>query len=430
MHSLSGLFLQRYIFTLARTVFSNTGVGLLLTSVSLIASLCQAAGTDVIWHNNGPPLRGQIFSHNNDGQLLIAVRRQWLAEHAPDIALQATAEEADLCRRAWQQVKQRLTEPAAQIAGQHDDNLQAFLDREHNRIEQLLSQAKIPAYQFIWVRLPVASVRRVEAAEPDWRKLVQWGWNEDLPNIEGLSQKRLITLLEAEKTEPAANPPTLSDRLPPLPQTVAEWQARLALLQDAYDSGVRFQGTGPLMLRTTQNPPISSVLPLLLKLLSGEFEKLLSSSDWGNQPQLATADELPSWIESARQQANPQGRFLATQLNLDLNRTKVAVQSRFEVHDTDTGWRTIWRNQSEASATHARPALEQQIAADPRVQQAIQGMTLLGLADQSAVDQAIRFGAATMEAQETVDRRFTTFRSSFTEHVDRPPLASVPTTKP
>ena len=430
MRSLLGHCLPRSAFSRAGTTFAQVSGRLLLASVSLVASLCQAAGTDVVWHDNGPPLRGHVFARNQDGQLLMAVRREWLADHVPDVAAQTTAEEADLCRQAWQQVKTRLTEAAAQDAGQQDDNLQAFLDREGNRIDQLLIQAEIPAFQFTWVHLPVTSVRRVEAAEPDWRQLVQWGWSEDLPNIETLSRQRLHAVLEEKQIDPAANPPALSDRLPPLPQTAVEWQIRLALLQDAFDSGVRFQGTGPLMLRTTQTLDISSVLPLMLQLLSGEVDKLLPSRNAGDQQPAAPMNESPSWVESARKQANPEGRFLATHLNLDLDRARVVVQSRFEVHHTETGWETIWQDQSEASAAQARPDLEQQIAADPRVQQVLQGMTLLGLADQAALNRALRFGAATMEAHEAVERRFATFRSRFTQYLDRPPLTSRRATKP
>jgi hypothetical protein len=402
----------------------------LLASLSLLASFCQAAGTDVVWHDKGPPLRGQVFVHQAEGQLVMAVRRDWLAEHAPDVATQAIAEEADLCRQAWRQLQERLTEAPARQAGQQDENLQAFLNRESSRIDQLLRQAEIPAYQFIWVFLPVTSVRRVEAAEPDWRPLVQWGWMNHLPDVETLSRTRLMARLEAEQIDLTAEPPTLSDRLPPLPQTAAEWQTRLALLQDAYDSAVRFQGTGPLMLRTTQTPAISSALPLILRLLAGDLDKLLDGSPQADVPQPPTGNTIPPWVESVRQQASADGRFLATQVSLDINRSRVLVQSRFEVNHTDAGWGTIWQGHSAANAAQARPALEQRIATDPRVQTALDGLALLGITDQAAVSRSLRFGAATMEAQEDVDRRFATFRSSFTQALDRPPLPHLETVKP
>ena len=53
--------------------------------------------------------------------------------------------------------------------------------------------------------------------------------------------------------------------------------------------------------------------------------------------------------------------------------------------------------------------------------QAIQAIKAFGAIDEAALTEAIRFGAATMEAQEGIDMRFAAFRSDHTLRLDSPP---------
>jgi hypothetical protein len=100
----------------------------------------------------------------------------------------------------------------------------------------------------------------------------------------------------------------------------------------------------------------------------------------------------------------------------------VEVESAFEVRLEDGSWATVWRAGERIDATRPREALEERIAADPRVGQAINAIKVLGVVDDEAMTEAIRFGAATMEAQELIDRQFAAFRSDHTLQLDGPPL--------
>ncbi|MDA0816349.1 MAG: hypothetical protein O2946_02155, partial [Planctomycetota bacterium] len=103
----------------------------------------------------------------------------------------------------------------------------------------------------------------------------------------------------------------------------------------------------------------------------------------------------------------------------------VNVESAFEVPLADGSWGTVWRGRQQIDATQPRPGLEERIAADPRVGQAINAIKVLGVVDEQAMAEAIRFGAATMEAQEAIDRQFAAFRSDHTLRLDGPPLTVV-----
>ena len=56
------------------------------------------------------------------------------------------------------------------------------------------------------------------------------------------------------------------------------------------------------------------------------------------------------------------------------------------------------------------------------MKKALETMKSLGLGAEDQVQQAIRFGAATMAAQQAVDARFFEFRARYVKHLDSPPL--------
>jgi hypothetical protein len=87
-----------------------------------------------------------------------------------------------------------------------------------------------------------------------------------------------------------------------------------------------------------------------------------------------------------------------------------------------SNWETIWSHRETADATKPRAETEVRIANDPQVKQALDAVKKLGLGAEDQIQQAIRFGAATMAAQQTADSRFFEFRDRHLKHLDGPPL--------
>ena len=56
------------------------------------------------------------------------------------------------------------------------------------------------------------------------------------------------------------------------------------------------------------------------------------------------------------------------------------------------------------------------------MKQALDKVKSLNLGADDQIDQAIRFGAATMAAQQATDARFFEFRDRYLKHLDGPPL--------
>lgn len=390
-----------------------------LAAVLMVPGLAAAAGTDVVRLADGDVIRGQVVRQAADGTLLVAVRRAWLEQAEPALARRAAAEEAGQTRAALEQLSGRIDSMLAAPPGRFDESLLALLRREQARVSGMLDADAATLPQFIWLSLPGNRVRGVERAESAWRQLVQWGWHEDLDRVETLSQRDLARALEERGVDPAAPPPSLVDRLPPSPQSDDQWQARVALLEDAYGKSVTFQGTGDIVVRSDQEVTVEALLPVVTQMLSGDVGGLLDLLGGGGGGRPAVAEDR--WLASARRQAGSDGHFRATRVQTKPEQGVVDVESAFEVRLADGTWATVWRDRQQVDATQPRAGLEERIAGDPRVGQALQAIKAFGAIDEAALTEAIRFGAATMEAQEGIDMRFAAFRSDHTLRLDSPP---------
>ena len=85
-------------------------------------------------------------------------------------------------------------------------------------------------------------------------------------------------------------------------------------------------------------------------------------------------------------------------------------------------WETVWSHRESQDSTKPRPDVEARIAEDPQIKQALSAMKSFGFGADDQVQQAIRFGAATMAAQQGADARFFEFRDRHVRHLDGPPL--------
>lgn len=381
--------------------------------------LAHAAGTDVVRLADGDVVRGQVVRQAADGTLLVATRRAWLEQAEPRLARQAAADEAVQTTAVLKQLATRIDAMLAAPPGRFDESLLAHVRREQARVTAMLEADTPTVPQFMWLSLPGNRVRGVERAEPAWRVLVQWGWHENLDRVETLSQRELATALEQRGIDVAVPPPSLVDRLPPSPQSDDQWQARVALLEDAYGKSVTFQGTGDIVVRSDREVTIEALLPVVTQMLSGDVGGLLDLLGGAGGGRPAVAQDR--WLASARRQAGSDGHFRATRVQTKPEQGVVEVESAFEVRLADGTWATVWRDRQQVDATQPRAGLEERIAGDPRVGQALQAIKAFGAIDEAALTEAIRFGAATMEAQEGIDIRFNAFRSDHTLRLDSPP---------
>ena len=99
------------------------------------------------------------------------------------------------------------------------------------------------------------------------------------------------------------------------------------------------------------------------------------------------------------------------------------MNSVFVVQLANGKWETIWSDRAVEDASQARPAAEANITADPQIKSALSLLKSLGAGGDDQVGAAIRMGAATMAAQQTVNNHFATFETPFLRQLDGPPLS-------
>lgn len=385
-------------------------------------SIAHAAGTDVVRLTTGDVIRGQIVRRNSEGSLLMLTQRNWLIKRLPRLADATLDEEQRRTRQALQEIVIRLDDRLAAPPTPAEAPLRFFLTGERSRIHDRLAADQVADYQFLWLPLPSKKIREIRLADPDERRLVQWGWHEQVVDCETLSQRGLTDLLTQRGIDPSQNPPSLIERIPPLPQGEDEWRARLALLDDTLGKPVSFQGTGTLLIRTDEEPGIDGILPAIKASLDRSFTDLFSEAIPGERNPATGRESAEAWLTPARDAVPDIGRFLATRVHTDPAHNRVEVESVFEVRLADTTWTHLWADTVRVDATQPRPDLEARIQEDPRVHQLLAAARALGVVDEQLLQTVIRFGAATMEAQETLSSRLAAFRRDHTLRIDAPPI--------
>lgn len=388
------------------------------------ARAADPSGTDLVRLVDGEAIRGSVVATEADGSLLVAVQRSWLHKRIPRLARQAESRESRDSVEAWKDVVRRLD--VRLEAGLQPGLLRAFLERERQRIGERLEQVpqhdlpdderqRVPAvepFQFIWVHLPRRMIEGVVAADPSARRMVQWGWHERFDDVERQTTAQLTRRLEAAGVDLASDPPTLGDRLPPLPQSDEEWRKRMALVEDLYEGSTSFEGADGALIRSGDGDGLAALLPLVKNLISAELTDRIDAA-----PQRPADD----WLATAEEACAEEGRFRARRIRRSDGRV-ATVESVFAVRTGDGEWTSLWRSTLDADPALARPGDVARVSDDPRVRGLIDLVRATGLADAGMLESAIRSGAATLVANGTLEERFATFRATFTDRLDGPPL--------
>ncbi|MGE5194148.1 MAG: hypothetical protein ACM3U2_16755, partial [Deltaproteobacteria bacterium] len=194
---------------------------------------------------------------------------------------------------------------------------------------------------------------------------------------------------------------------------------------------------GDAVARTGEGVKAADMAPLLgdlVKSIAGDpLSDLLNPPAAGGAPK-GTGNGGPAekWLAAAAKSADSENLdgFRVTRTSQDLPARRVAVETRFVARLPDGSWRTVWQRSETADAAKPRPDVEQQIEKDPQVRAVLELVKSLGAGGEDQIKLAIRFGAATAEAQKESDRRFFEFRDRYLNRLDGPVLRVPPTAPP
>jgi hypothetical protein len=383
---------------------------------------------DVVKLKSGKSLRGVIGRADADGSLTMAVSREWLRKADPKLLASAEADESRVRVAALEQLRDRIKHELEKVP--EESGVATFLRLERKRIDGLLaSGAAAEPPQFVWIDLPPKAIARIASPSAERKRVAGWSWHERLANVESRDADDLARELRRKRIDPSQSPPDLSDRLPLRLQDDREWSARMALITYALGKPLDFQGAGNLLVRTDRAKNVD-MAPLAAKLLGGQVDSLLKdllgegAPGLGEAPSASSSKSPNAWLEPAiRESERDKARaFRATRVDLSIERRQASVNSAFVVQLITGKWEVIWSDRDTEDGSQERPQMEATIATDPQVKSALGLFKSLGVNGGDTIRSAIRFGAATMAAQQTVNQRFTTFEEPFLRRLDGPPL--------
>lgn len=385
-------------------------------------------GVDVVSLKSGKSVRGAIVKSEANGSVLMAVSREWLQKSNTELLGKLTEDEAATQRAAWEQLRDRLTKLLANAP--ESQRSVFFLKEELARVEKLLAgAAPLEPPQFVWLEAKRDQVAKVVPSNADRQRVAIWAWSERLKEVESRDVADLAKELKQKGIDSTKPAPDLSSQLPPRLQDDREWAARMALVEYAFGTPIDFQGTGDVLVRSNAARDLKDMAPVIAKVLRSQVDSFLKDLTGEGRPAANNSATGDGWLKSAKLDAerSSANAFRATRVDLNIEGRQTAVQSAFVVRistgpQAQSQWETIWTHRESADATKARTEMEARIAADPQVKQALDTVKSLGLGAEDQIDQAIRFGAATMSAQQTADSRFFEFRDRYVRHLDGPPL--------
>jgi len=375
---------------------------------------------DVVSLKSGRTLRGAVAWQDPNGSLKMAVSTDWFRESNPTQIATTLTENIDQRRIAWAQASQRISERLKTAA--ESPRLTFFLKQESERIQGLLADRNLAEPDFLWIEVPQASIAKIARASLEQRNVALFAWNEKLTHVESRDIASLTKELTDNGVAMNGPAPDLTERLPPRSQDEGEWAARMALVEYGLTTAVNFQGFGDAVIRAGEGQPIdfAEVLP---KLFQQQLSSLLKDLSADNRPGVKPP-ESTEWLNRAIHEAEaaPSRGFRITRLDVDAASTRVTVESRFVAQLGLANWQTVWQTVNTEDGTLARPAVEKQIEQDPQVKSISKLIKSIGVVDPDAMQRAIRFGAATMAAQQSADALFSEFRDRYTRRLDGPPL--------
>jgi len=378
-------------------------------------------GVDLVAVREGPTYFGAVVSPRNAAVVRIAVQREWFQKAHPERYAEFLKMEQEQQKRLGSRLTTRIEKWIADR--RQDETLVGFLESELARLKKKSDQAGNAAAgslsQFVFVNVPQDDVRRVFRQPRTRRQWALLAWRERLSDVENLSTDDLAKQLRKRNVAPVAGPVDLSDRLPKISLTDAQWAARVAIVEYQYRRQLDFQGMGGTLIQTDGDAAAMDLKGLVEQLVPGQLDlaELLGGAAAGGRRKSRANDGL----NKASQTAGELGcrGFRVTRIGQDVLGGRARVTSQFVARMPDGKWRVVWTQSVSVSSNQVKDDQLKQVEQDPRVKQISSLAKTLGLGGDQ-LQTALRFGAATMQAQQEVDGRFFEFRDRYISRLDEP----------
>ncbi|MEI7462745.1 MAG: hypothetical protein WCK15_25360, partial [Pirellula sp.] len=261
------------------------------------------------------------------------------------------------------------------------------------------------------------------------RRVAIWGWSERLPKIESREVSDILKELKSkvQDFDVTLTLPDLSPRFPMMEQSESQWRLRLAIVSHGLAERIEFQGSGKMMIQVGDDKQPQSANAIMTQMLQAQSESVLGEllGDLLGDPKSKSLlpDSKSDWVKAAivKTEALGMGYFHATNIKVDPLGETASVESVFMVKHVDGDWRVAWHGIRDERASQQTAESIVRVTKDSQIESLKNSLqAIVGVND--AFDKAIRFGAATMTAQQNVNEQFETFVERYLRRLDGPPI--------
>ena len=377
---------------------------------------------DILHLKSRQQFRGLVLNANTNEDLKIAVSREWFKHFDEKAYAKVDKEAKSEEERARQQLKTRLEQLTS--TGKHPA-FDFFVKKELERVTAAIDAPPDDECQFLVVRLKRSLIANLILASESNRRVAIWAWSERLPKIESREVSDILKELKSkvQDFDATLTVPDLSTRFPMMEQSELQWRTRLAIVSHGLAERIEFQGSGKMMIQVGDDKQPQNANAIMTQMLQAQTESVLGELLGDPKSKSLLPDGKSDWVKAAivKTEALGMGYFHATNVKVDPLGEIASVESVFMVKHADGDWRMAWngirdeRASQQTADSIARVTKDSQIESLKNSLQAIVGVN-------DAFDKAIRFGAATMTAQQNVNEQFETFVERYLRRLDGPPL--------
>ncbi len=375
----------------------------------------QAPAVEVVQLAQGGQIRGLLLGRSPKGNIWLVTQRQWLKKANPELFSQFEEEETDRNKKIRTNLARRVKDWLDSLGGDQE-SLKSWLQDELKNW-----QADEPAKtgQLMLLSLNPKQIKKVESRSPPIRQLIMLALQERVQGLEDRTPIDLIKDLKSLGLEPGRDRPNILDRVPPFPvEDESDWLARKALMTYQMGKVLQLQGSGDFLVEQPK-PGAANGANGMEGLLTQMLPKLLTKA-FGEI--LGDPTPVAAWQPKAIQMAEAARVDMVRVIRVepDLANRKMIVEDTILGRTTPGQWGIVWQTRLLADGNQARPAAEAVIKSDPQIAPLLKAAAALGADAQ--VNEAIRFGAATMELQQEANQKFGQFLKLSTRRLDGIPL--------
>ena len=374
----------------------------------------QAAtpAAEVVKLTTGEEIRGIVLGQSANRRLWMVAQRQWLQRVQPGLLEKCDKEGIEREGQIRLDLSRRILNWRDGLTADQE-GIRTFLEDELKSWEAKVEPTK---GQLVLIGLKPTQIKKWEPRMAPIRQLVMLAMQERVQGLEERTALELIKDLKGLGLEPGRDRANILDRIPPFPiEDDSDWLARKALLTFQMGRVLQLQGSGDLLVEQPKPGAANGVEGLLVQMIPKFLNKALGDI-------LGAPSAPKAWQPVAIQmgEAAKVDMIRVIRVEPDLANRRMMVEDTILGKTGPGRWVVVWQTQLLADGNRARPSAEAIIKSDPQIAPLLKAAAALGADAQ--INEAIRFGAATMELQAEANQKFGQFLKLSTKRLDGVPL--------